>query len=467
MFNIKKFIDPLRAVKIRDASVQRVWTRDELVKFQQTQLQSLVRHAMANSAFYRELYKDIVVDENMAITDLPAINKTMMMENYDQVVTDPRLKLADLQGFIPQVKFGDNYLDQFRVFTTSGSTGLQGVFVFNRDEWIKAVSTGLRVSYAAGFGKPRFPKRWRFCCIGAGSPLHVSASFFHSAKFVLFKQINLPVTTPHDEIVTTLNNFQPDLLATYSSLASLLAIEQLEGRLDIHPTAVTCSAELCTPEMQQNIKGAWGVLPFNNYGMTESGCNLATECSYHSGLHIFEDYFIVEAVDEDNNQVADGEPGAKMLFTNLYNYTQPIIRYEISDVIALSAEPCQCGHPFKRIVNIEGRADEILYLHDKDGNEIPVHPHNLRSPIAKITDIKQFQIIQETDGFYVTLALRKDVASAEEVTAKLKDKFTNKLASLGAVCPAIHIKFVDEIKRDQKKMGKLRLIKSNIKRNSH
>lgn len=464
MFSIKQFIDLLRALKIRDACVLRKWTREELDKYQQTQLQSMVRHAIDKSPFYRELYKNIVVDDNLAITDLPVINKQMMMENYDQVVTDPRLKLSDLQGFIQHVKYGEAYLNEYRVFTTSGSTGLQGVFVFNRDEWIRAVSTGLRVSYHAGFKKPRFPKRFRFALIGAGSPLHVSASYYHAVKSIFFNQLNLPVNIPHDEIVMALNMFQPDFISCYPSLASLLAIEQLEGRLDIHPNAVTTNAEVRTPEMEQNIKNAWGIIPFNNYGSTESGLNIAIDCTCHRGLHIFEDFFIVEAVDGENKPVLDGQPGDKMLFTNLYNHTQPIIRYEISDVITLSAKPCECGHPFKMIADIEGRADDILYMQNDKGEGIPVHPHNLRSPAAEITDIKQYQIIQETDGLHLTIVLKKG-AIADEVISKLKDKFDSKLGTLGAQCPELHVSVVASIERDQEKMGKFRLIKSNIPRN--
>jgi putative adenylate-forming enzyme len=388
-----------------------------------------------------------------------------MMENYDQVVTDPRLKLKDLQAFIPHVKTGQSYLNKYRVFTTSGSTGLRGVFVFSRDEYVKAISTGMRAGYYCGFEKPRFPKRWRFALIGAGSPLHVSAAYYHAVKSVFNKQLNLPVTRSHDEIVAALNRFQPDLLGSYPSLASLLAMDQLEGRLNIQPIAVTTSAEMSTPEMEQNIERAWGIRPFNIYGVTESGLFIAADCGCHCGLHIFEDFFIIESVDEDNRPVPDGKPGARILFTNLYNYTQPIIRYEIDDVITLADQPCRCGHIFKMIANIEGRADEILYMTAENGVDIPVHPHNLRSPLAEVTDIKQYQIVQEKDGLHITLALKNE-ASADAVCTRVRKRFNEKLPSLGVPCPELQFNMVHHIERDQQKMGKFRLIKSNVPRSS-
>jgi putative adenylate-forming enzyme len=458
---MKRIIDIFKALKERDASLKKEWTREALDQFQQSRLRLLVRHAIDKSPFYRELYQGIKIDGGLVVTDLPPISKKVMMENYDKVVTDPRLKLKDLLAFIPRVKTGQRYLNEYRVFTTSGSTGLQGVFVFSRDEYVKAISTGMRVGYYCGFETPRYPKRWRFALIGAGSPLHVSAAYHHAVKSVLIKQINLPVTQSHNEIVAALNRFQPDLIGTYPSLASLLAMDQLEGRLTIQPIAVTTSGEMLTPEMEKNIERAWGIRPFNNYGATEAGLFISADCGRHCGLHILEDFFIIESVDKDNRPVPDGRPGAKILFTNLFNYTQPIIRYEIDDVITLADKPCRCGHVFKMISDIEGRADEILYITAKNGSDIPVHPHNLRSPLAEVTDIKQYQIVQEKDGLHITLALKNE-ASADEVCTRVRKRFNEKLSSLGVPCPELRFNMVTHIERDEQKMGKFRLIKSNV-----
>jgi phenylacetate-coenzyme A ligase PaaK-like adenylate-forming protein len=106
------------------------WTRQKLVKFQNQQLSFLVRYAIRNSPFYQELYRDIRIDQQIVLKDLPIIEKKTMMENFDRFVTDPRLKLTELQAHLSQIPRDEYYLGIYRVLTTSGSSGMKGVFVF-------------------------------------------------------------------------------------------------------------------------------------------------------------------------------------------------------------------------------------------------------------------------------------------------------------------------------------------------
>ena len=459
---IKRISDVVGALKAGKRAFRRQWTYEELAHHQRDRLYALISHASRNSPFYRDLYKGVRLDDGPALADLPVVDKTMMMENFDRFVTDPRLKLAELQDHIRGLKDDKYYLKEYRVLTTSGSTGQQGVFVFNRPEWSTAISTGLRTGSYAGMASPRFPRRWRFAAIGAGSPLHVTGRYYRCVDMGAHKTLRMTAMTPMEEMVAALNRFQPDFIFAYSSIASLLAIEQLEGKLQIQPRAVTTNSEVRSEEMEQSIEAAWGITPFNTYGMTESGLVLANDCAHHKGLHVYGDLFLAESVDENNQPVAAGESGAKLLVTNLYNYTQPLIRYEVTDVVTFSGDRCPCGSPFRLIANVGGRTDDILTMPRRDGGEVPVHPHNLRSPIAEVTDIKQYQIIQEQDGLYVTLVLRKDAASSDEVRQAVQSRLEQKLSALGAVCPVLHVNFVDHIERDQQKMGKFRLIKCNI-----
>ncbi len=64
---------------------------------------------------------------------------------------------------------------------------------------------------------------------------------------------------------------------------------------------------------------------------------------------------------------------------------------------------------------------------------------------------------------YLSIILRKG-ASGEKVSSMLKERLKKELESLGAICPDIQLQFVDVIERDSQKMGKLKIINSNIKR---
>ena len=48
------------------------------------------------------------------------------------------------------------------------------------------------------------------------------------------------------------------------------------------------------------------------------------DCAEHAGVHLFEDFSIVENVDADGLPVPVGEAGARLLVTNLFNHTQPL-----------------------------------------------------------------------------------------------------------------------------------------------
>jgi phenylacetate-coenzyme A ligase PaaK-like adenylate-forming protein len=260
------------------------------------------------------------------------------------------------------------------------------------------------------------------------------------------------------EIVAALNEFQPECMTIYPSLGSLLAIEQLEGRLSINPRVITVTSEICTQDMAQKIEAAWGVKPFNWYAMCEA-INIGISCPDAEGIHLFEDMAVVEVVDENNERVPDGTPGTKLLVTNLYNYTQPLIRYEVSDMITISPEPCPCGRPFRVITQLEGRSDEILSFDAIASGAVEVHPHHFRDLLGGFQQLKQYQVVQEKGELHLRLVLRGS-EDRDAFAAEVREKMRLMLESHGAVCPPLTLEFVDAIERRQEQMGKLQLIRA-------
>ena len=74
---------------------------------------------------------------------------------------------------------------------------------------------------------------------------------------------------------------------------------------------------------------------------------------------------VIEIVDEDGKPVAPGRPGAKVLLTNLINYAQPLIRYELTDSVVESPLPNPAGRPWRCLLSVDGRTADILYLPDR------------------------------------------------------------------------------------------------------
>jgi phenylacetate-coenzyme A ligase PaaK-like adenylate-forming protein len=398
----------------------------------------------------------------VVLDDLPIINKAMMMENFDRFVTDTRLKLADLQTHIRQITRDEYYLGEYRVFTTSGSSGQKGVFVSNRREWSTALAGYFRCAEFMGLYL-RFPNRWRVATVGGDSPIHVTYRMVVSSDIGINRNLRLQATSGIRDLVRSLNAFRPDVLVAYSSMAALLALEQLEGRLNIRPQVVSTMAEVRTGDMSRKIGEAWGVIPFDNYGMTEAGIVFGSDCPLHRGIHIFEDLLIVEVVDEDNRAVPDGLPGQKLLITNLFNHSQPLIRYEVSDMITISTESCPCGRPLRLISRMEGRSDDIIYLKSPDGPEVPVHPIHFHTALGAFPEIKEYRIVQEADGIHVDVVLR-DWSLEEKIGGQLGDKLRGNIESCGASRPGIYVRIVERLDRDPRLLGKLKLVKSNVKR---
>lgn len=88
-------------------------------------------------------------------------------------------------------------------------------------------------------------------------------------------------------------------LGVLATFARALAEARIAGTLDVAPSAIFTSAELLTNETRRTIEDAWGKRMFDQYAATETG-NIAGECERHAGLHVVEDFVILEEVDRDN-----------------------------------------------------------------------------------------------------------------------------------------------------------------------
>jgi phenylacetate-coenzyme A ligase PaaK-like adenylate-forming protein len=245
-------------------------------------------------------------------------------------------------------------------------------------------------------------------------------------------------------------------LAGYPSALALLADEQLAGRLRIAPESVATTSETRTPEMEARIVAAWGRRPFDVYASTETGI-MAVDCDRHTGRHLFEDQVIVENVDAGGRPVPDGTPGHHLLVTNLWNRTQPLIRYELSDIAVIDSSRCECGRTLRRIVAIEGRSDDILILRGRDGGEVPVHPLAVRSPFAALPELRQYQVVYDDTSLLVR-AVPAAGAAPELVERRVREALGAKLESLGVVVPEIRVELLEALARDAGHTGKFKLI---------
>ncbi len=253
--------------------------------------------------------------------------------------------------------------------------------------------------------------------------------------------LHVSANDPIEVIAQRLNEWQPDSLGGYPSIINALATEQVEGRLHIHPKLITVSSELLTQDMRQRVETVWEQKIFNTYVVTETGA-VAGECNAHSGLHLYEDLDIVEVVDTSNRLVLPGVPGEKLLLTRLFNTTQPLIRYEVSDRLCLSARSCSCKRPFALVEDIRGRKEDVLFFPGTAGAAVKIMPHVFHK-VMDVTPVQQWQIMQEEGGLRVLVSGVREGFSQEALVHELSAI----LSAQGAVVPAIQVSQAAGIQR--------------------
>ena len=212
-----------------------------------------------------------------------------------------------------------------------------------------------------------------------------------------------------------------------------LAAEQRAGRLRIAPMAVTTTSEPLTPEIRAAIAEAFGAPIVDIFGSSEG--LVGTSAPDDEVLVFNSDLCIAELVDSENRPVLPGVPSAKVLLTNLYNLTQPLIRYELTDSFVRQPHAADHGHLRARV---HGRADEVLRYQNAD-----IHPHVVRSVLVASPEILDYQIRQTPGGMDV-----EALAIVKVDSDRLADRLRKALAEAGLHDPAVTIRIVDHLERN-------------------
>lgn len=432
--------------------------RAQLMAFQRRQLDALIADVGRRSAFYREHWGP-AFRRAVPLEALPPVKKPELMARFDDAVTDPRLRFDAIATHLEHIDGDPLYLDEYRVLCSAGSSGKKGVFVYDRDEWRTFLAGVFRWMRLVGV-RPGLPRR-RVASVGAPDGKHMTYRGAVSVDMGLFHTLRVSASVPLREIVERLGAHQPEYIMAYPSIAAMLAVEQLEGRLDIRPRVISTSSEVCTEEMREQIRRAWGIEPYNLYALTETGL-AAVDCEHHAGLHLFEDLCVIEIVGDDYRPVPVGQPGTRALVTNLYNRTLPMIRVEVSDILSEIDGTCACGRSLRRIRAVEGRSDDVLSLPGTGGGVVRVHPIHLRSALAAQPAVLQYRITLRPDELEVELVLASGARPLEVATA-MERILRERLSQQGAAPPPLRVHPVTEIAREPG-AGKLKLVRVEAER---
>ena len=124
---IKRLADMAAAMRLgRELIGHDRWTVEQLEAFRRRRLGELVRHATADSPFYRERYAGLDPGDPVELRRLPTVDKATVMERFDDLVCDRRLTLAAVEAHLDGLTRDELLLGRYRAMATGGSTGRKG-----------------------------------------------------------------------------------------------------------------------------------------------------------------------------------------------------------------------------------------------------------------------------------------------------------------------------------------------------
>lgn len=134
--NIKILLKTLNA--IAQLRQHEHWSRSQLGAHQAESLRRLREYAYAHSPFYQRFHKGLF---DRPLNELPVLTKAIMMEHFDEFVTDRSIHLDMVREFAAARANNRLFLEQYRLTATSGSSGQPGFFLFDEQEWLNIVAS--------------------------------------------------------------------------------------------------------------------------------------------------------------------------------------------------------------------------------------------------------------------------------------------------------------------------------------
>ncbi|MBN2051744.1 MAG: phenylacetate--CoA ligase [Spirochaetales bacterium] len=200
-------------------------------------------------------------------------------------------------------------------------------------------------------------------------------------------------------------------------------------------------AEPHSEEIRQKIQELFGIDVYNSYGLSEmNGPSVAFECDRKAGMHLWEDSYYMEIVDEHTLQeVPEGETG-ELVLSILIRTATPILRYRTRDLTAIIPGRCACGRTSRRICRIKGRTDDMLII-----NGVNVFPSQIEEVIMKMPEIgTNYRIVVRKDGTLDKLIVQTEVGpeifsdDARDMNA-LKNRIIENLRASITINPVVEL----------------------------
>ncbi|MDZ7697048.1 MAG: phenylacetate--CoA ligase [Deltaproteobacteria bacterium] len=322
------------------------------------------------------------------------------IRSLDDLKNLPFTTADDLKEGYPFPLLSVPFEQVIRIHASSGTTGKRKVLSYTRkdiDDWahffarcyeMAELTLEDRVQIAVGYGV------WT-----AGVSFQLGCETFGAMA--------IPVGPGNlDMQCQFLMDFKSTVMCCTASMGLLMAEEiHRRGITDqVHLKKMIFGSERSSDAMRSRIQELLGLEHmFDIPGMTELyGPGTGLDCVYHTGIHYWADYYILEILDPKTlTPVPKGETG-EMVVTTLEKEGVPLIRYRTRDLTRLIPGTCPCGSVLPRHDRLLGRSDDMIIF-----RAVNIYPGQIDHALSGIDGIgSEYQVIldRKTDGRdYMTL----------------------------------------------------------------
>jgi len=310
------------------------------------------------------------------------------MKSVDGLRRLPFTTAADLRESYPDGLLAVPREEVLRLHTSSGTTGKPKALFFSRRDVDNAAELLARAFCMTGVTRRDvFQNMMSYGLFTGGLMMHYGA-----------EKIGCMVIPsgpgPSERQLLLMQDFGTTVIHVTPSyafyFADFLEKKGVDPRKDLSLRKAFVGAEPYTQETCRKIEAALGLDVYNSYGLTEmNGPGVAFECEHKSGLHVWEDNFVLEIINPaTGDPVKEGETG-ELVLTSINREAMPLLRYRTRDLTSLISGACACGRTHRRIRRITGRSDDMFIVRG-----VNIFPQQIERVLMAMPQIGRNYLIQ-------------------------------------------------------------------------
>ena len=375
--------------------------QQEIRRLQERRLARVIRHACREVSFYQRPVPEELCrggpDVFTGLSRFPIVDRDILADCRDQLVA------RDAARYTPRPRRTSGTMGKpVEVLLDRRTRALSAAFTLMRMGWAgwrpgdRTVIFNVPLGY---FGGGKIDFETSYTLDASRKTLILNAARLDDERLRQFSRL--------------VGEYRPDILRGFPSTLTLLARFLNVEKIKILPRAVMTGGELVLDWQRRFLEEAFRCAVFDYYGMWE--CVAAAVQCDRGGYHLVPDCGYVEIL-RNGRPCGPGEAG-ELVGTQLRNYSMPLIRYNMHDVVAWTGHLCPCGRQAPTLSIIGGRGRDLLATRSGYSVIQAGLPARFEAPLP----IEKLQFYQEKKGEALIRIVRGRGYTAEHTQMLLSE----------------------------------------------